>query len=236
MKVFFKKKTVRAQKTVGQILKRYRNQKGITLIQSENETQIRLKYLKALEENDYNIFSAGVYALGFLARYSAYLGVNSQELVERYKNEREIAKNIGAKSLFSLKRESPFSTTDQNVYAHRPSLNLSPQIMVSLAISFCVVCLMGYIWFQVKSFAAAPELELKNPSSEIVVSLDNIKIEGKTDKDAALFINNQVVPVDAEGYFKQDIKLTSGLNVIEITARNKAEKETKKTIQILAKY
>jgi len=65
--------------------------------------------------------------------------------------------------------------------------------------------------------------------------MNEITVERKTDAGASLFINDQLVTLDAEGKFSQNIKLVSGLNTIEVKATNKAEKETVKTIQVLMK-
>lgn len=235
--MLFKRKTIRLPRSIGQIIKECREKKGIPLSQAERETEIRLKYLKALEEDHYDDFPAEVYSLGFLARYSNYLGLESQELIHRYKIDYEIFKNLQKRNLANKKNKEDkvFLCSDPRNFNRKTFISLSSQVLISLAVSLFVIGLMGYIWFQVKSFAAAPRLEINNPASEITVSLESILVEGKTDSGASLFINNQPVSIDSNGYFKQEIKLVFGLNTIELVARNKADKETKKIIQVLAK-
>jgi len=233
----FRKKIIRQRKTIGQILKKCRLDKGITLDKAEEETQIRIKHLEALEADNYDDFAAEVYGVGFLKKYATYLGLDNQKILDHYKKEREIIENIKKNKFFNKHgKKSPFSNRDVKNYENKFLLNLNPQIMISIVVGFFVVCLLGYIGFQVKSFAAAPELDINNPTNEIVVSLDHIVVEGKTDVDASLSINSQPVPIETNGSFKQEIKLSAGLNVIEITAKNKVDKETKKSIQVLAKY
>lgn len=237
MAALFRKKIIRQRKTIGQILKKSRLQKGITLDKAEEETQIRKKHLEALEADKYDDFSAEVYKVGFLKKYAAYLGLDNQTILDYYKKEHEIIASIRTNDFFNKRnKQSPFAAKDAKNYENKFLLNLNPQIMIGAIVGFFVVCLFTYIGFQVKSFAAAPELDINNPANEIVVSLDHIIVEGKTDTDASLYINNQPVPIDISGSFKQEIKLSSGLNVIEITAKNKVDKETKKSIQVLAKY
>jgi cytoskeletal protein RodZ len=229
--LFFTKKTIRTKKTIGQLLKQNRKRLNISLEKAEQETKIRLKYLLALEENNFSEFSAEIYAFGFLERYSNYLGLNTSELLENYKSEMKIYKVMKKKSLV----QSPFSSENWQKFEDKKSIVLSGQTILSIAVAVIVIGLLSYVWFQVKSFAAAPELEIKNPENEIVVSMDKIIIEGKTDSGASLFINNQPVSIDGEGYFKQEVKLINGLNKVEISAKNKAEKETKKLVQVLVK-
>lgn len=70
---------------IGEILKKAREKKGITIQQAEEETKIRTKYLLALEEENYDQIPGKVYVRGFLNNYASYLGLNSQELLESLK-------------------------------------------------------------------------------------------------------------------------------------------------------
>lgn len=234
MAPFFTKRTVRSQKTIGQTLKRARQERDISLSQAEVDTQIRLKYLEALENDNFSVFSAQVYALGFLRRYATYLGIDADRMIERYESDLELTKNLEKKQLIKARQKDIFNQ-ESSEYKQKKPINISPQIVLSCVIALFVVGFFGYVWFQVKSFAASPEIELKNPSNEIVVMMNEITVEGKTDAGASLFINDQLVTLDAEGKFSQNIKLVSGLNTIEVKATNKAEKETVKTIQVLMK-
>ncbi|GFN23792.1 MAG: helix-turn-helix domain-containing protein [Thermoanaerobacteraceae bacterium] len=72
---------------IGEELRRAREEKGITLREAEEATKIRLKYLDALEKEDFQQFPGRVYAIGFLRSYARYLGLDPQELVEELKAE-----------------------------------------------------------------------------------------------------------------------------------------------------
>jgi hypothetical protein len=97
-----------------------------------------------------------------------------------------------------------------------------------------MLVILGYIWFQVSSFAAAPPLEIVTPGAEVRVTVEQVEVAGLTDPMAQLMINDQPVTVDTEGRFRQPVALVAGVNTIEISVKNKAEKETVKTIQLLA--
>ncbi|MGI9952506.1 RodZ domain-containing protein [Moorellaceae bacterium AZ2] len=72
---------------IGEELRRAREEKGITLREAEEATKIRLKYLEALEKEDFRQFPGRVYAVGFLRSYARYLGLDPRELVEELKAE-----------------------------------------------------------------------------------------------------------------------------------------------------
>ena len=70
---------------VGQILKNSREAKGIAIEQVAEATSIRLLYLKAIEDEQFDIVPGEVYLKGFIRNYANYLGLNGPALVEQYK-------------------------------------------------------------------------------------------------------------------------------------------------------
>ena len=54
-----------------------------------NVLKIRALYLKAIEEDRYDDLPGSTYAIGFLKTYSTHLGLDSDEIVRRYKIETE---------------------------------------------------------------------------------------------------------------------------------------------------
>ncbi|MDI6813066.1 MAG: DUF4115 domain-containing protein [Desulfitobacteriaceae bacterium] len=69
----------------GQILRAAREEKGWTLMDAEEVTKIRTRYLQALEEEDYVVLPGTAYAKGFLRTYAKQLGLNSEVVVGLYK-------------------------------------------------------------------------------------------------------------------------------------------------------
>ncbi|MGA2191887.1 MAG: RodZ domain-containing protein [Nitrospirota bacterium] len=74
--------------TLGEDLKSTREQKGLTLGQIAEKTRISHTFLKALEEDDYNIIPGEVFITGFLRSYSKELGLNEKEVLARYRELR----------------------------------------------------------------------------------------------------------------------------------------------------
>lgn len=74
---------------VGDILREKREQRGLSLKDVEAALSIRVKYLEALELGDYSIIPGEVYAKGFLRNYAKYLGLDADEMMQFYKDERK---------------------------------------------------------------------------------------------------------------------------------------------------
>ncbi len=70
-------------------IKAKREELGISLREASNETKIRVDYLKALEDGRFDYIEGSVFVKGFLKVYSNYLGLDTQVILEEYKNSQE---------------------------------------------------------------------------------------------------------------------------------------------------
>ncbi|WCL48396.1 helix-turn-helix domain-containing protein [Leptospira sp. GIMC2001] len=75
------------QKRVGQILKEAREEKKLTVKDVSKDTNIAIKYIVALETEDYSQFPAETFALGFLKNYGSYLKLDNAMLMNLYRGE-----------------------------------------------------------------------------------------------------------------------------------------------------
>jgi cytoskeletal protein RodZ len=69
----------------GAKLKEARKEKGATLDQISRETNISVRYLEALEAEDFDVFPGEPYVIGFLKNYSSHLDLDPQKIVSLYK-------------------------------------------------------------------------------------------------------------------------------------------------------
>jgi len=69
---------------IGYSLRAARERQGIGLPEAELATKIRVKYIRALEEEDFAALPAGTYARGFLRTYADYLGLDGEIYVDEY--------------------------------------------------------------------------------------------------------------------------------------------------------
>jgi len=78
--------------SVAETLRRTRKERGENLRRIAENLRVRLTYLQALEEGDHDRLPGTAYALGFLRSYAEHLGLDSFQIVERYKTERQGSK------------------------------------------------------------------------------------------------------------------------------------------------
>jgi cytoskeleton protein RodZ len=74
---------------VGTILRRARNRREVELSEVEAATRIRLRYLRAIEDEEWDVLPAGVYRRGFIRTYATFLGLDGERLVEDYRQSVE---------------------------------------------------------------------------------------------------------------------------------------------------
>jgi len=73
-------------KTIGEVLKSAREEKGITIDQAVHETNISREFIEALESESFDKFPAETYLIGFLKNYSGFLELDSDKAVGLYRS------------------------------------------------------------------------------------------------------------------------------------------------------
>ena len=215
----FKHRKIETQKTVGRRLKEARRKKKLTIEKVEEATKVRAKYLEAIESDRWKQFPSFVYILGFVRRYSDFLGLDSREITDEFKRE-----------FGSTRRIYPLKSPKEKLTANR--LIITPRLVLAIVAIAVVALVVGYIVYSVEKFSRAPQLEVTFPKTEVVEQKD-IVIEGNTLSTAIVEINNQLVSVDDAGHFSQAVELTPGVNFYEIRSKSRLGKETTKVLKIL---
>lgn len=216
--MIFKRKKISLGGTLGGRLKGARKRKKIPLEQAERITHIRSKYLEALEKDDLNAFPSRIYALGYARRYGDFLGFDTQKIEEDFKAEFGSTSGISAKT-----------ARNKTVL---PRLILTPKLIIGSIIFLVVAGIIIYIGFAVSRFSTPPAIEITSLQSETVLT-SSVLIEGKTLNTAVVQMNGQLVSVDDNGVFSQKVELVPGVNIFEITAKNRIGRESHKTEKIL---
>jgi cytoskeleton protein RodZ len=74
---------------IGEVLKRARSRKQIDISAVEERTKIRIKYLRAMEQDEWDVLPSRAYAKGFLRTYASLLGLDADALVDEYRRQYE---------------------------------------------------------------------------------------------------------------------------------------------------
>ena len=74
---------------IGARLREARMRGKIDINQVEADTKIRAKYLRAMENEEWDLLPGEIYAKTFLRTYADYLGLDSRELVDDFRRQHE---------------------------------------------------------------------------------------------------------------------------------------------------
>ena len=212
MNDFIEKKIV-TQRTIGETLKNIREGLGYSLDDMARRTSIRSFYLEAIERGAYDEIPGEVYIKSFLKVYSESLGLNADDIMERYSYECVVWEGY-------IKNNQPRHHAEW--YGKRAMLFLSnPRTIRYGVIGTIVLIMVAYIAYQLYAIVRPPELSVESPPDTITVSERLVHVSGRTDPSARITINGEVVFLKDDGSFAETVDILVGVNVIRIEARFK---------------
>jgi transcriptional regulator with XRE-family HTH domain len=108
----------------GEELRREREIRGISLKEIADATKISKRFLEAIERNDHRTLPAPVFTRGFIREYARYLGLNADDIVNRYNyaaaGDDRIEKSPHLERLAQRETKQgippPYKRIDRNVY------------------------------------------------------------------------------------------------------------------------
>lgn len=137
--------------TIGEQLRLSREEQGIALREISNQTRISMRYLEAIEGNDYKRLPGGIFNRSFVKAYARYVGFDETQAVEGYA---QYLRDQGQPSDDDV--PAPYYS---KVYSDTPATR-SPFLTVFLAILILVVVTFGALaiahWYKRRS-ASVPE-------------------------------------------------------------------------------
>lgn len=193
----------------GETLRAQREKKGITLEQAASDTRIREKFLKALEDSDYQTLPGAVYTKGFLRNYAEYLELPSEDLVVQFHQERD-------------QPDAPRSFKPMTPIMKR-SLIFTPAVFVPVIVLAGIVLFVSYLYYQFVSFAVPPKIDVTEPASDAIAQSADFVVKGRTVPEGKVTI--QVFPgpltiadihPEADGTFAVNVQLSPGSNHIVV--------------------
>jgi cytoskeletal protein RodZ len=205
--------------TVGEVLKKQRKTLNKSIDQVALDTKIQPRFIKYIEENDFDKFDSYVYAQGFIKIYAKYLDLNEDRMLAIYR-----------RSVPQIKQEQSATRETKK----RPKkIKVTPKTVVFILSTLFLLTVLSYIGYQIYQFQSPPEIEIVNPENNLTVTQQDIEVKGVTDTNSTLFINDTPVKLTQDGVFNYNIELNPGVNLITVLAKkNNSTQESVETIKI----
>ncbi len=201
-------------KTVGSILREARTAKKLSLEQAEESTKIRLKFLAAIESDDYTVLPSLSYAKGFVKNYSEYLGLDSSRVLAFFRRQ---TTEVTRSSILPKGVSEPMN---------KSFFQLTPGKFLAGIFIVLILIFLGYLSLQYRKLNLPPGLSVDSPVNQSVTSDRRVDILGKTDPDATVTVNGINILVRDDGKFFDQIPLDTGVNKITIVATSRFGKTT----------
>ena len=211
--------------TAGECLRRKREELNISIKDVSEKLKIKIGYLENLEESNYKKLPPDVYVKGFIKSYARLVGLDSEKMISVYDREKKIGDKIEKK--YQKKEALANKLTTQNFAVITPKI-------VTAFLSLLILFIVGYyLWHQISSFNSTPYLFVSSPYEDRIVNDSDLTVEGETERETAIKINGWDIFVNPDGYFKEEIMLQPGKNILVIEAVNKFNRTAKEIRNII---
>lgn len=208
--VDFQKKEITGSQTLGEKLKNAREEQGYTLEQVAEQTRIKAANIHYLETGEYNKLPGLLFIENYLKTYVNFLQLSWPRVKKMYEKERIMYREPDkpGKSARHIKR----------------ALNV-PKLVYGLLIGMVVLIILAYLGFEISNIVEPPALEIYNVPDNMITENRSVDMVGRTDPEANVFINGQMISVDPSGNFQEVVSLQEGINTMTISAKKKHSKE-----------
>jgi len=229
MKNNFKPNAIRtADELIAAELRGARLARNLKIDEAAKCVNIKCEYLKALESAEPEKLPPGVYRNNFLREYANFLGLDSRKMIKDFSDEnvnKEInKKGFEAKDIFSQQVVGRFNFL------------IFPKLIRNIVIIAIFLIFIFYLGFYLRGIFSSAELEILQPSDNLIVNNSFIDIVGRTESEVQVTINGELIPLEKSGgeiIFTKRIDLKKGINTITIVAVKKYGKPKTIVRQVL---
>jgi len=200
--------------TIGDLLRSAREKAHFTLEDLAESTHIKLEYLIALEDNNFDALPAATFIKAYIRNYARLFKLDEKPLfaiLRRDYEESVKGQLIPREFLYpQLKKKTLWS----------------PIHLVFLSVMMVFVVFFSYATWQWYQLNRPPALTLISPEEDAEVA-SRVIFQGNTKANAILTINSAPVALRADGSFETELYLPQeGVNTVTIKASDKNGKST----------
>lgn len=195
-------------KTAGELLKEKRLVRELEIEAVAAKIKVKVEYLVALENSDFNALPTSTVTKGFLRNYATILRLNPDTVLAMFRRDFE---ERGSGEIIPRGLVEPI--------AKKPLLISASSVLITLTI----ISFLGFLGFQLKSWWSLPSVKILQPENNEVYG-EKITVKGKADKDAVVEVNDQQVIVTQDGLFSLDLIFPAGTHSIKVEATNRQGK------------
>ena len=187
------------------LLKNTRLDKEWELSDISKKLKVPIKYLEALENGEVVCYPQEPYCSLIIKDYAEFLGLNGKDVLSLFRRDFE-QKNKVKKTL-------------------KNSFSFTPKVTFSISIILIIIIFIFYLISEYYKFHLPPKLKVNWPL-EATVSASTVEINGITDPESTIRVNDDLIMVNNDGSFQKKIQLSTGQNLIIIQSTSANGKTT----------
>lgn len=107
-------------------------------------------------------------------------------------------------------------------------------IKIFLALALVVIIIL-YAYSKSADFLEGPTIIIQMPENGITVNHSPVEIKGIAEHISHITLNGRKIFVTEEGLFSEQLLLSLGYNIITLEARDRFDREVKKSLELVYK-
>lgn len=166
------------------LLKKTREDHYLTTKEIASQLKIPQKYIQAIESDQIKKLPQEPYCSLIVKSYAEFLKLDGNNVLRLFRRD--------------------FATKNTKKTTRKRAFGFTPQLTFSLATGLAIIAFSAFLLFEYFKFNRPPKLDVFWPKDSPALG-ENLLIEGQTDSQANITINDSLVIVDADGHFKKEI-------------------------------
>jgi cytoskeletal protein RodZ len=190
---------------VSTLLQNARLDRDLTILEVAAKLKVPGKYLQALDQGDSNHYPPEPYCSLYIKDYAEFLGLNGEEILALFRRDyyqKRTTKKIQPKNLLAF----------------------TPQAFFLSALAVSLIAFVFYLTSEYLRFNHPPRLEVNWPQAAL--TSDTFELQGETDPESTVRVNQDLIIVDPQGKFTKKISLSSPQTPVVVEAKSPAGKTT----------
>lgn len=102
-------------------------------------------------------------------------------------------------------------------------------------LSLLGLVIFGYTAFQANKIIRGPIIEIEFPKDGSTIHSTLVQISGRAKNIAYINLNDRKIYTDTNGYFEEELLLSTGYNIIKLDASDKFGSYTEKQLKLVLK-
>ncbi|MDZ4298283.1 MAG: DUF4115 domain-containing protein [Moraxellaceae bacterium] len=173
--------------SIGSKLREARERKGLSAETVSRETMLTLRYVQALETDDYAALPGTAFVRGYVRRYAELVGLNADELIATFDESLPSSKRlVSVRPILTPDESTAVSSSTAGMIANK--IPLSRLLVIVAVIAFVLYVLAGLFWqsnpIETQAEIAVPmDIDEEMTADVVATEVEPVQVTPTTEPD-----------------------------------------------------